>query len=105
MICPMCGNKESRVLETRRIEGKEEILRRHKCLSKKCEYRFKTYEGYEAADPEAQFKVVEARKLLDKVEGWLEQVAKRIPVVRDSLKQIKRARACLEDNPEPLTED
>lgn len=105
MICPMCGNQESRVLETRKTEGREEVLRRHICKKKSCSYRFKTFEGYEAADPEAQFKVVEARKILKKVEGWLEQVAKRIPIVRDSLRQIRKAQACLNDELEVAPED
>ncbi|MCL6546996.1 MAG: transcriptional regulator NrdR [Bryobacteraceae bacterium] len=42
MICPFCGHKEDRVIDSRESREGEVIRRRRQCL--KCERRFTTYE-------------------------------------------------------------
>lgn len=42
MRCPFCGHNDSRVIDSRDIEGGESIRRRRECLS--CGQRFSTYE-------------------------------------------------------------
>ncbi len=42
MKCPFCGHNDSRVVDSRDIEGGESIRRRRECS--KCEQRFSTYE-------------------------------------------------------------
>lgn len=45
VLCPKCGHKGSRVLESRGSEGGASVRRRRQCSS--CEHRFTTYERYE----------------------------------------------------------
>lgn len=42
MKCPFCGGHDSRVVDSRDIEGGESIRRRRECIS--CNQRFSTYE-------------------------------------------------------------
>lgn len=45
MRCPQCGNVNSKVLESRELEGTAGIRRRRECMS--CNGRFTTYERIE----------------------------------------------------------
>ena len=45
MRCNICGNEESKVLESRTVEEGKAIRRRRECL--KCQHRFTTYEKIE----------------------------------------------------------
>jgi transcriptional repressor NrdR len=45
MICPTCGDGESRVLESRMSDAGEAIRRRRECLE--CHARFTTFERFE----------------------------------------------------------
>ena len=45
MICPYCGHRDDKVLETRPLRGGEAIKRRRECLA--CGRRFTTYEEIE----------------------------------------------------------
>lgn len=47
MKCPYCGEVESKVIDSRRVEEINSIKRRRECLS--CEKRFSTYERVELA--------------------------------------------------------
>ena len=47
MKCPYCGEVESKVIDSRRLEETNSIKRRRECLS--CEKRFSTYERVELA--------------------------------------------------------
>jgi len=48
MVCPYCGNLETKVVDKRDIEGEAVNRRRRECL--KCSKRFTTYERIEAID-------------------------------------------------------
>ena len=45
MKCPICGFDESKVLETRSVDGADTIRRRRECGA--CQHRFTTYEVLE----------------------------------------------------------
>ncbi len=45
MKCPVCSIEESRVLESRDVEGASSIRRRRECLD--CKHRYTTYERLE----------------------------------------------------------
>lgn len=45
MNCPYCGRAESRVVDSRELDGKEAIRRRRECAA--CGQRFTTYEKIE----------------------------------------------------------
>ncbi len=45
MRCPLCGNTEDRVIESRSLSNGESIRRRRECLN--CNYRFTSYEHIE----------------------------------------------------------
>ncbi len=46
MLCPFCGNEDSKVIDSRPAEEGSAIRRRRECLE--CEKRFTTYERIEA---------------------------------------------------------
>ena len=48
MLCPFCGNPESKVVDKRDSDSEALTRRRRECL--KCERRFTTYERVEASD-------------------------------------------------------
>jgi len=45
VICPKCGNENTKVLESRLIENGISIRRRRECLN--CDFRFTTFERIE----------------------------------------------------------
>lgn len=96
MNCPMCGNENTSVLETRRDEKMDATLRRRICKDKECRYRFKSYEGYEPADLEAQFRLEDVRKTLNKIHKWIHPLGKKNPVVRDAVRQLETAMKLLD---------
>ena len=49
MKCPLCGFHDSKVIDSRPVEGNDSIRRRRECLS--CHRRFTTYELVEAFQP------------------------------------------------------
>ena len=49
MKCPLCGFNDSKVIDSRPVEGNDSIRRRRECLS--CHRRFTTYELVEAFQP------------------------------------------------------
>ena len=46
MKCPFCGDQESKVVDSRRLEDGQSIRRRRECLN--CQRRFTTYEIVES---------------------------------------------------------
>ncbi len=49
MKCPFCGTPESRVIDSRPVEGGNSIRRRRECIA--CQRRFNTYEIVETVQP------------------------------------------------------
>ncbi len=47
MVCPKCGNEETKVLDSRVTDDSSAIRRRRECLS--CTYRFTTFERREGS--------------------------------------------------------
>lgn len=50
MRCPVCGNKDTRVVDSRPASEASQIRRRRECEKKKCGFRFSTIEQIELLD-------------------------------------------------------
>ena len=91
MNCPFCGNEETRVLETRQVDGS--VLKRRRMCSK-CKRRFTTYERIEA-HPLLVLKKDGVREPFDREKlkkGLIESCSKR----RVSLDEIEKIVAEIE---------
>ena len=100
MICPFCGHKEDRVIDSRESKEGDVIRRRRECL--KCARRFTTYERSD----EIPFMVVKRdgrREKFDRqkvLEGLLKACEKR-PVPMPKLAEVvDEVESRLADNPE-----
>ena len=87
MRCPACGNKETKVVDSRPTEDDTSIRRRRKCIS--CEYRFTTYERVGenpliVVKSDGSSEAYDSEKLF---RGLLIACAKR-PVTSDEIVQI-----------------
>lgn len=107
MICPFCGHKQDRVIDSRESKEGDVIRRRRECL--KCTRRFTTYERSD----EIPFMVVKRdgrREKFDRqkiLEGLLKACEKR-PIPMPKLAEVvNEVESKLADNPEremPTTE-
>jgi len=87
MLCPFCGNKATKVLETRHIEFSSVIKRKRICY--RCKKRFTTYERMEV-DPLVVIKRDGTRESFDRdksKKGIIEACNKR-PVSLDNIEKI-----------------
>ncbi|MGQ9634537.1 MAG: transcriptional regulator NrdR [Bryobacteraceae bacterium] len=87
MICPFCGHKEDRVIDSRESREGQVIRRRRQCL--KCERRFTTYERidevpYMVVKKDARREKFDRQKILT---GLLKACEKR-PVPMAKLAEI-----------------
>ena len=85
MKCPICEKGESKVIDSREVEGEEAIRRRRECLN--CKARFSTYEQMEILD----LKVIKRDNRvepysLEKIERGLRLALKKRPVTREEVK-------------------
>ncbi|MDX6617915.1 MAG: transcriptional repressor NrdR [Gaiellales bacterium] len=90
MICPTCGEGETRVLESRTNDAGEAIRRRRECLE--CHARFTTFERYE----QSVLWVVkrdDSRQPFDrsKLLRGLERACVKRPVALDAIERIVAA--------------
>lgn len=87
MICPVCEKGESKVIDSREVDGGKAIRRRRECLL--CHTRFSTYEQLEVLDLSVikRDNSLEAYAL-EKIETGLKQSLKKRPVTTSELKEI-----------------
>ncbi len=84
MRCPRCHSKRDKVLDSRPSREGDAIRRRRQC--KACDYRFTTYESYEAQDlqvvkRDGRYEPFERNKLL----GSLMKACEKRPVPREKV--------------------
>lgn len=100
MICPFCGHKEDRVIDSRESKEGDVIRRRRECL--KCTRRFTTYERtdeipYMVVKRDGRREKFDRQKVL---EGLLKACEKR-PVPMPKLAEVvDEVESKLADNPE-----
>jgi len=100
MICPFCGHKEDRVIDSRESKEGDVIRRRRECL--KCTRRFTTYERtdeipYMVVKRDGRREKFDRQKIL---EGLLKACEKR-PVPMPKLAEVvDEVESKLADNPE-----
>src|SRR5579862_6207843 len=100
MICPFCGHRQDRVIDSRESKEGDVIRRRRECL--KCERRFTTYERsdeipYMVVKRDGRREKFDRQKIL---EGLLKACEKR-PVAMAKLAEIvDEIEATLGDNPD-----
>lgn len=87
MMCPFCGHKEDRVIDSRESKDGDAIRRRRQCLA--CERRFTTYERtdeipYMVVKKDGRREKFDRQKVLN---GLLKACEKR-PVAMGKLAQI-----------------
>jgi transcriptional repressor NrdR len=87
MMCPFCGHKEDRVIDSRESKDGDAIRRRRQCLS--CERRFTTYERtdeipYMVVKKDGRREKFDRQKVLN---GLLKACEKR-PVAMGKLAQV-----------------
>lgn len=87
MRCPFCGADDSRVINSRRAAGGDQIRRRRECQS--CKRRFGTFEYYE----EVEFMVVKRDKSREpyerrKVLAGLHKACEKRPVSEEAIEQM-----------------
>jgi transcriptional repressor NrdR len=87
MMCPFCGHKEDRVIDSRESKEGDAIRRRRQCLA--CERRFTTYERtdeipYMVVKKDGRREKYDRQKVLS---GLLKACEKR-PVAMGKLAQI-----------------
>ena len=87
MKCPICGNLESKVVDSRTSEDGEKIRRRRECL--KCKQRFTTFEILETT-PIIVVKKDNTREKFDRsklLNGFLKACEKR-PIALNTLEKM-----------------
>ena len=87
MKCPVCGNLESKVVDSRTSEDGEKIKRRRECL--KCKQRFTTFEVLETT-PIIVVKKDNTREKFDRnklLNGFLKACEKR-PIALNTLEKM-----------------
>ena len=87
MRCPLCGEFEDKVIESRTLQNGESIRRRRECLS--CGYRFTSYERIE----EKQLMVVKRsgrREPFDrsKIERGVQRALEKRPISQLTIEEI-----------------
>ncbi|MCX7667824.1 MAG: transcriptional regulator NrdR [Atribacterota bacterium] len=87
MHCPYCGAEDSRVIDSRVVDGGAGVRRRRECVA--CRRRFTTYERHER-EPLRVIKKNGTRELFDRekvLRGMLKACEKR-PVAMETLESI-----------------
>ena len=87
MYCPYCGEEDSRVIDSRIVEGGAAVRRRRECP--RCRRRFTTYERYEQ-QPLRVIKKSGERELFNRqkiLQGMLKACEKR-PVTMEVLESL-----------------
>ena len=87
MYCPYCGEEDSRVIDSRIVEGGAAVRRRRECP--RCRRRFTTYERYEQ-EPLRVIKKSGERELFNRqkiLQGMLKACEKR-PVTMEVLESL-----------------
>ena len=100
MMCPFCGHKEDKVIDSRESKEGDSIRRRRQCLA--CERRFTTYERSDAI-PYMVIKKDGRRERFDrqKVLAGLLKACEKRPVAMGKLAEVVDAvEAKLADNPD-----
>ncbi|WP_438316041.1 transcriptional regulator NrdR [Candidatus Caldatribacterium sp. SIUC1] len=87
MRCPYCGAEDSKVIDSREVEGGTEVRRRRECPT--CHRRFTTYERYERK-PLRVIKKNGTRELFDrkKILNGLMKACEKRPVSSEELERI-----------------
>lgn len=86
MKCPFCGEPDSKVVDSRPVEGHVSIRRRRECKRESCQKRFTTYEIVETFQPlivkkDGSKECFERNKLL----GGLLKACQKRPVDAEAL--------------------
>ena len=86
MKCPSCSKEDSKVVDSRSIQGGDSIRRRREC--NKCDYRYTTYE-YILANPVKVIKKSGDREEYDrsKLEKSFNIACKKRPIPEDKIQQ------------------
>jgi len=86
MLCQFCGSENTKVIETRTIEGQNTIKRRRECLV--CKKRFNTAESYEKITIYV-IKKDGSRQLFDrgKLIRGIDKACEKRPVSRESIEK------------------
>jgi transcriptional repressor NrdR len=107
MVCPFCGHREDRVIDSRESKEGDVIRRRRECL--KCERRFTTYERSDEV-PYVVVKRDGRREKFDRqkvLEGLLKACEKRPVGMAKLAELVDQVEAKLADTPDrelPTTE-
>ena len=107
MVCPFCGHREDRVIDSRESKEGDVIRRRRECL--KCERRFTTYERSDEV-PYVVVKRDGRREKFDRqkvLEGLLKACEKRPVAMAKLAELVDQVEAKLADTPDrelPTTE-
>jgi len=93
MLCPFCGDQESKVLETRESEDLKTTRRRRECL--KCEKRFTTYERLETSPlvvikKDGRREEFDAQKLKKGIVKACEKTKVSIEKIEEIVEEIER---------------
>ena len=100
MVCPFCGHREDRVIDSRESKEGDVIRRRRECL--KCERRFTTYERSDEV-PYIVVKRDGRREKFDRqkvLEGLLKACEKRPVAMAKLAELVDEVEARLADNPD-----
>jgi len=100
MVCPFCGHREDRVIDSRESKEGDVIRRRRECL--KCERRFTTYERSDEV-PYVVVKRDGRREKFDrqKVLGGLLKACEKRPVSMARLSElVNRVESKVSDSPD-----
>ena len=100
MLCPFCGHKEDRVIDSRESKEAEVVRRRRQCL--KCERRFTTYERIDEV-PYMVIKKDGRREKFDrqKVLGGLLKACEKRPVSMSKLSEmVNKIESRVSDSPD-----
>ncbi len=87
MKCPSCGHIDTRVVDSRDIEGELAIRRRRKCA--KCKYRFTTFERVEMGSLAVQKK--DGRRepySREKLERGIKRAAEKRPIPAEAINDL-----------------
>src|ERR1700761_4186133 len=107
MICPFCGHKQDRVIDSRESKEGDVIRRRRECL--KCERRFTTYERsdeipYMVVKRDGRREKFDRQKIL---EGLLKACEKRpvpMPKLAEVIDEIESRLSDLPEREMPTTQ-
>lgn len=94
MYCPFCGDKETKVIDSRLAAEGNQVRRRRECLNAECAERFSTYESAELLMPNV-IKSNGSRQPFDEAKlrsGLLRALEKRpvdIETIESTINRIK----------------